>query len=753
MRVNSLYVENLLTFDKFELRLNGETHTVVGPNGSGKSNTARIFDLVTKALEWASANRTYGRADDQVLRAFASAHHHGESQERPAIVRLEFALTTPLERLRMTTFIRAAILCMSTEEVWQGQPDVRLALSQWVEEAITEEKLQSLFTGCIILRHVGLAHLPWDVSFEFVYENNTYVWDLLNRNNPQGIALASTAVLRVPGVLPIQLRESMLKMEKDHGQRIELPVPMPKFNLASLCPEGSDVITQVVVRIGSGSYDQSLFTFRRAIEVLGLPSEGSGQAKDFTLAYVLSIIFGDGIITLGEQFRGLGIEGASAQQPGPYEWETLVSPSQSRTPSMLPMRLFELKNGDPAQRDKYQAIRKAFTELAPGRSFEVKFQALDFDAVNTPMVGTGQLATFPQQVENDALRPGASITIAVDRTRDPKSHPQDLPIQLHGAGTWETLVVAEALVESDGRFVILDEPALTLHPTWQRTVRTRIQDSDSAFLIITHSADLVGMQSNDQLSRILRFENESGETKIHRFPSDLSNEEASRIVQEFSLSTDAVSLLFARAVVLLEGETELGALPRWFENCRAAGTNMRPTDRDIAFYSVGGDRNFRTLIRVLDSLAIPWVLICDGAAFDVQKRNNNIHIFGQMLENGSPIAPLKNYLDSLDSDPSKRVMDIQAFQDEKALGQKHGAFTLAQGWTTKEKNVSTVNDESFEVFLEGVAPGQLAQAEMEVGTSKVRKGLWVADHVKCPPEVNNLYQNLMGVLEGRGLSL
>lgn len=46
----------------------------------------------------------------------------------------------------------------------------------------------------------------------------------------------------------------------------------------------------------------------------------------------------------------------------------------------------------------------------------------------------------------------------------PKTH---RPLQ--GGGTWEALVLAEALVESnDGRVVILDEPAVTFHPTWQR---------------------------------------------------------------------------------------------------------------------------------------------------------------------------------------------------------------------------------------------------------------------------------------------
>jgi hypothetical protein len=66
-----------------------------------------------------------------------------------------------------------------------------------------------------------------------------------------------------------------------------------------------------------------------------------------------------------------------------------------------------------------------------------------------------------------------------------------------------------------------------------------------------------------------------------------------------------------------------------------------------------------------------------------------------------------------------------------------GDFLVAtdtRGWTTADKDDGILNDESFEVFLEAVAPGKLAEAEQEVGKSKVRKGLWIAENVPGPSE-------------------
>ena len=164
MLIKSLHVENLLTFDTFDLDLEGGTHTIVGPNGSGKSNVVRLFDLVGKAVDFSSGvgrNLFYAQAADQVLRSFAAAHHHGEPQDRPAVVRLTFELSTPQEKLRLATFIRAAILCTLAEEIRPGDPGIKLALSQWITDEVTDDKLAPLFRGAIVLRHVEPAWVSW----------------------------------------------------------------------------------------------------------------------------------------------------------------------------------------------------------------------------------------------------------------------------------------------------------------------------------------------------------------------------------------------------------------------------------------------------------------------------------------------------------------------------------------------------------------------------------------------------------------
>jgi hypothetical protein len=218
------------------------------------------------------------------------------------------------------------------------------------------------------------------------------------------------------------------------------------------------------------------------------------------------------------------------------------------------------------------------------------------------------------------------------------------------------------------------------------------------------------------------------------------------------LSVDAVSLLFARGVVLVEGETELGALPLWFRNCSAQMGCKPPGELDIGFWSVGGDRNFQTYVAALNALAIPWVLICDGAAFDVEKRQgSNPHIFDQVLKAGVDAPALRLFLDRLTTGKRKRVMNKRMLTDERKLGSEYGIFTLAVGWKTADKTAGTPNDESFEAFIDAVAPGLLDQAKAEVGESKVRRGRWLGANAPWPQQVGDLYRQLVTTLDQRGL--
>ena len=82
----------------------------------------------------------------------------------------------------------------------------------------------------------------------------------------------------------------------------------------------------------------------------------------------------------------------------------------------------------------------------------------------------------------------------------------------------------------------------------------------------------------------------------------------------------------------------------------------------------------------------------------------------------------------------------QSLWDEQvALGARHGVFTLTTSWAG--------SGEAVEAFIEGAAPGKLAEAETEVGKSKIRKGRWVAQQTDCPPEVDDLYRQIVAAVD------
>ena len=61
------------------------------------------------------------------------------------------------------------------------------------------------------------------------------------------------------------------------------------------------------------------------------------------------------------------------------------------------------------------------------------------------------LGQRPADDQADMAYPAAVITVVVDRSGGAGVHPGDLAVQVHGAGTWEALVLAEALVDAADR--------------------------------------------------------------------------------------------------------------------------------------------------------------------------------------------------------------------------------------------------------------------------------------------------------------
>ena len=750
MRVTRLEVSNLLSFREFELDLNDRLTVLVGPNGAGKTNVARVLDLVSKLVDWADERSRTGAApptpSDAVLSSYVQARHDKSEPDGPMVLRLGVDISEPEEQSRIVAFVRAAILSTLSEESHAGDEARKARLAAWVMNEISADKLAPLFRGSLAFRHPGYADALWEARYEVQIDGEPVDWVLYTPSYWASIVPhGARGDLTTPEV---KLWEALFGEAPTTSPPPSLPDPLPPFEFKSLCVPAGQRLANLVVRIGTGAFNDQHEPFRAAASLLGFPASGAMGQSAFGLARALRIILAGGLIVLGEQFRGLGIGGTVPWRAGIYPWEFLGGPVPARDPGFLPLRLFRLKNGaTPEERETFTQIQNAFSRLAQGKSFDVTFAAASMPVQTTGPIGAGQVAVADNNDDDGSgqTQPGSIITVvAWNRLDQDGTSRQERPIQLFGAGTWEALVLAEALVKCQGRLTVLDEPGVTLHPTWQSVLRAELGASPGQILLVTHSPSLVPMETLDDLRCLVRMTNTDGASQANRLRGDIPSQASAKMTRTFALSSDARALLFSRGAVVVSGETELGALPIWCSNSPSAQHVGTPSDLDIAFFSSGGDSGFANVLSVLNRFGIAWVLVCDGRSFDVATNWSN-QIFRQIQRAGIIIPELQQFIDRLSTGGThNRSMSKELWTEELSLGAKHGIYTLVSSWQGGEEDV--------ESFFEKIAPGKLKEAAAEVGGgSKLRLGRWVAQDAPCPAEVDQLYEKIVARFAARDL--
>ena len=210
------------------------------------------------------------------------------------------------------------------------------------------------------------------------------------------------------------------------------------------------------------------------------------------------------------------------------------------------------------------------------------------------------------------------------------------------------------------------------------------------YLVITHSADLVPVESLADLTSIVRLAPGPSGCRLRRAELGSHSSKDSFGWLRLLEPTHVRALLFAAAVILCEGPTELGALPRWWRD--TAGISLRdPEDANIAIISVGGDAGFGAYVRYLDAFGVPWAIVADGPAL----RHN---------------SKLAKQLGSLGYKPRRRPSDPGNFMQWRKYGQRAGVFTVAQQFGDDGSKGG-----EFEAFLGRVDPNLLTRVRAEVG--------------------------------------
>jgi hypothetical protein len=250
---------------------------------------------------------------------------------------------------------------------------------------------------------------------------------------------------------------------------------------------------------------------------------------------------------------------------------------------------------------------------------------------------------------------------------------------------------------------------------------------------------------------------------------------------DLQLSPEGWGLLFANAVILVEGETELGALALWFEKIsHETKTNGQKTKtnawsaRNITIFSVGGDHGFEPWVRYLSYYRVPWAIVCDGTILDPYqpldasplphettaqgetkpvkwtKRKKGVFLQVARAHDDGDLCNKAETLSGQLREPDTRP-EQPTFDEVVRLGETLGVFTLANWFAKRDKlpeppgNICPIEsiDDLIEQYKSLRKADEEAHKELGTDASKVRRGLRVAEACDPPRPVRDLYNKLL----------
>lgn len=186
----------------------------------------------------------------------------------------------------------------------------------------------------------------------------------------------------------------------------------------------------------------------------------------------------------------------------------------------------------------------------------------------------------------------------------------------HGMGTrsWSSMLSFKAFVKqmSDSKnpdeeaflpIIAIEEPESHLHPNAQKQLYRQMNDMPGIKIISTHSPYVAACAELSELRGLYK----SGEKTIcGQLPITLDSEDQRRIKQAVLMSNG--ELLFSKAIILGEGETEVQALPIFCQQ----HWGLTPVESGLSFIDAKGCGNYYPFVALANAFQIPWYIFSDG---------------------------------------------------------------------------------------------------------------------------------------------
>lgn len=347
---------------------------------------------------------------------------------------------------------------------------------------------------------------------------------------------------------------------------------------------------------------------------------GFDVSKGLTLFDMIALIFTSSIIRTSDL----------RSKPKAFLMPEMSSPLISihdSTGENLPSILFQLKNSENSDLlRRYNEISKKFTEISNGLGFDVGIRSS-----RVVKAKTEKLVPLPNpqgyridNVSPAGIEQGEILEVQNELIIRFIKDDVSIPMEFAAAGRFETLLLLTVLIGQQGKVLLLDEPALNIHPILQRKIleliEGKISKSDNQIIIITHSPYLVNPENLENFWRISSTKNGSKVINIRQSISKLNNDDIKKAINQLR-NSDIRSLLFSKGVVFVEGLSDKIVIEKIIKHISEKKKINSLEDLDWSIIEIGGKRSLALFIILARNLNLPYVSVMDYDALMKCERN------------------------------------------------------------------------------------------------------------------------------------
>jgi putative ATP-dependent endonuclease of OLD family len=366
--------------------------------------------------------------------------------------------------------------------------------------------------------------------------------------------------------------------------------------------------------------------------------------------------------------------------------------------------------------------------------------------------GSAEITPFPKKIRD--LSKHFSIHFG-------ESSNNTFSMEYHGMGTrsWASMLTVKAFTdfmaakyEKEAKpfypIIAAEEPEAHLHPNAQKTLYNQLAESKGQIIVSTHSPYLAAMADQSEL----RYLKKSSDIIVaQHLGLKLGTEDRRRLQREVIHSRGEI--LFSKALVLCEGETEEQALPTLFQKYFGNEAFVL----GINFIGVGGNgKKYRPFLTLAKDFSIPVFIFSDGeeqvvkqlakyyemvfGEKDIKKCPNIIILDNTDFEGYLISSGFRNTIE----DAIKELDGVDAI--EKWIEQKHE--TRAGREKTSEPECSSCKQPIYaDVIRDYKSSDGYDKALMDIlDSSKPKYAPAIADKL-CELELENFPQKVIDLFE------